>query len=272
MFSSTHKSTKKSPYVRGLISHSRHGRMGIVAFWPRFLLDWRTHGAVALVGRRSCQFLARNRAEGSGGSFPCTVGKTMSFLPPMTGNGKFIPPIFGNLGDGLLLCLIVLSTLFLFSLWDDLGISEHGEFCEVFTCIYQQQWLYLMGEPFFQTTFALRLVVGTGWGFVSGDWQDQLQRPLQCPTASACLGSVTREKMVMTCYSHLFMNSLAKKCDFENWTLFANNGDVENKIKMDFKNKMIFYDPVSENIMVFPVYSHGFLIAARIWWLNCHGF
>jgi hypothetical protein len=42
------------------------------------------------------------------------VGKTISFLPPMTGNGlyHFIPPIEGEIGDGLLLFSHVLPTLY----------------------------------------------------------------------------------------------------------------------------------------------------------------
>jgi len=32
-----------------------------------------------------------------------TVGKTMSCLPSMTGNGFYIPPSYGEIGDGLLL-------------------------------------------------------------------------------------------------------------------------------------------------------------------------
>ena len=45
--------------------------------------------------------------EGTKLENPCfmygNVGKTMSCLPPMTGNGKFIPPIYGEFGDALLL-------------------------------------------------------------------------------------------------------------------------------------------------------------------------
>ena len=67
------------------------------------------------------------------------MGKTTSFLPPMAGNGKFIPPIYGNLGDGVLLLFIVFPHYFCFvseMIWAYLNMGK----LEVFTCIYQQKW------------------------------------------------------------------------------------------------------------------------------------